>query len=561
MQQPTDTTHTLGRQRAAEYRWWVALALYVVVGLVAAVIYAGPAPQSRDAGGPSAERAIETLDMLLGEEQLIHAAGSQENEHVRVRLLGALSELGAETWVWPLDNENGHRGGMANIIARVPGERRSRPLVLATHYDACPQGPGAGDAGQCVAAILELLRVLKEQPLRYELWCVFTDGEERSEVEGRGLRGSSDLVKHTDFPWSSENPGSETPVIVNFDARGDRGAVLLYETHVDNFRAMQIAGSGLARPRVSSSLMVNVYRRLPNGSDFTTFRNAGWPGWNFAVIAGADRYHTAEDTIDNLSPRSIQHFASHAYHLTRRLDALGEEELRSIEDSEPAVFFDILGQFLVVYPASWNWIQLAVAAVLWLASWMLSKRRMRLSRCLLTIALIAAAVVVSGATGWAIARGLEAADVLPRRFVPHSEWICLLYPVVAAFIVAVTGRTLAARCTRSEIMFGTVFVLLALGAASSAYLSGGAYLFLWPALFLAVLLIVDARCEPLGWASDQWGLLACVVPAMLYAPTYVLLAQAMGPTAGVMITAGVALMLLPTLVPWATPTAPIQHGT
>lgn len=556
MRQPPNTNRGLAGERAAEYRWWSALSLYLIVGVVAALRYLGPAPQSHDASGPSASRAIETLDMLLGEEQRIHAAGSKENEHVRVRLLGALSELGAETWVLPLANDNGQRADMANIIARVPGQRRVRPLILATHYDACPQGPGAGDAGQCVAAILELLRVLKQQPLQYELWCVFTDGEERSPVEGRGLRGSSDLVARSDYPW-----GSEQPIVINFDARGDRGAVLLYETHVANLRAMRIVASALATPRVSTSLMVNVYRRLPNGSDFTTFRNAGWPGWNFAVIAGADRYHTADDTIANLSPRSIEHFAAHAYSLTRRLDTASEEELRSLEDSEPAVFFDILGQFLVVYPASWNWIHLASVGALWLASWLVSKRPIRLSRCWLTVGLIAGAVVACGIAGWAITRGLQAADVLPRRFVQHSEWICLLYPLAAAFSVAFLGRRLAAWCTRLEIMSGTLIVLLVLSAGASAYLSGGAYLFLWPATFLALLLIVDARYELPRRIGDRLGVLACVVPALLYAPTYVLLAQAMGPTAGALITVAVALMLLPTLVPWAAPTAPIQHAT
>lgn len=556
MQQPTPTVRTLAQERAAERRWWWALSMYLVVGLLAAVRYSGPAPQGRDADGPSAVRAIETLDMLLGEGEPVHAAGSPENEHVRVRLLGALSDLKAETWVWPLANANGLRGGMANIIARVPGEPRARPLILITHYDACPQGPGAGDAGQCVAAILELLRVLQEQPLRYELWCVFTDGEERGIEEKRGLRGSSDLVARTDFPW-----GDERPFVINFDARGDRGAVLLYETHGDNLKAMQIAASGLAAPRVSTSLMVNIYRRLPNGSDFTMFRNAGWQGWNFAVIAGADRYHTAEDNIANLSPRSIQHFASHAHSLTRRLDQLSEEELRSLEDSEPAVFFDLLGQFIVVYPASWNWGHLAVVSILALAGWYSARRRIRTSRCLLAIGLIAVAVVASGVVGWAITRGLQAADMLPRRFVRHSEWICLLYLVAALFVFAMLGRRLSARCTRSELLTAVVLALIALAAGSSAYVPGGAYLFLWPATAVALLLLVDAWWDLPGWMSQNLGALACIVPALLYAPTYVLLAQAMGPTAGATLTVAVALMLLPTLLPWADPATPAEHGT
>lgn len=352
MNRPPALSSSLAAERAIEASWWWLLALFVLLGLWGSIRYSGPTVSRRDSAGVSGVRAIETLDMLLGDEQLPHPAGSKENQFVRVRLLHALNELNAQTWVLGLTDGDGSRKDMANIVARIDGAPRGRPLILATHYDSSPLGPGAGDAGQCVAAILETLRVLKSQPSQYELWCLFTDGEER------GLWGATDLVARKDLPW-----GSELPLVINFDARGDQGAALLYETHAHNLQAMRVAASALAVPRVSTSLMVNVYQRLPNGTDFTRFRKAGWAGWNFAVIDGAERYHTADDTIENLSLRSIQHFASHAINFIRKLDSLTADELRSIDDSEPGVFFDVLGQFLIVYPASWNWWQLGLFLV------------------------------------------------------------------------------------------------------------------------------------------------------------------------------------------------------
>ena len=436
------------------------------------------------------------------------------------------------------------------LLQHLVAYRGARPLVLATHYDACPQGPGAGDAGQCVAAILETLRVLKTQPLHYDLWCIFTDGEER------GLWGAKDLVKRNDLPW-----GDAQPLVINFDARGDRGAALLYETHIKNLRAMVIASPALAPPKVSTSLMVNVYQRLPNGTDFTAYRQAGWPGWNFAVIGGAERYHTAEDTLGNLSPRSIQHFASHALNLVRRLDSLPAEELQSIEDSEPGVFFDLLGFVLITYPASWNWWQLGCAVVLWLAACVFARRRMRLGRVVLVAGSIAVALLVSGLTGWAIARGLKAADVLPRRYVNYGEMICLLYPLAAGLVVMSLARWLSRWCTRVEILAGLIFVLIAIGGTASQRFPGGAYLLLVPGCVLTIVLWIDCTLALPLRVDRLLGAMACAVPALLYSPTYVLLAQAMGPSYGALITTGVALMLLPTLLAWAPIAATVQHGT
>jgi hypothetical protein len=400
-----------------------------------------------------------------------------------------------------------------------------------------------------VAAIHETLRVLKEQPLKHELWCVLTDGEER------GMWGATDLTQRSDLPW-----GSAKPLVINFDARGDQGAVLLYETHVENLRAMQIAGPALAAPSVSTSLMVNIYQRLPNATDFTPYRKSGWAGWNFAVIGGAERYHTPNDTIQNLSRRSIQHFASHASSLVRKIDTLPPEQLQSIDDSERAVFFDLLGLTLLVYPATWNWWHLAAATVLWLVGWFFTTvPHGRVSRLLLVVGLIAVALAISGVAGWAITLALKSADVLPRRYINYGEIVCLLYPAAAAWIVLALARSLSIRCTRAEILSGIALVLLLIGAIACAKLPGGAYLLLLPACALSGLLAISGRWPLPRW-SDRWfGLIACSVPALLYAPTYVLLAQAMGATYGTLITTGVALMLLPTILAYAPTTTTGQH--
>lgn len=48
-----------------------------------------------------------------------------------------------------------------NVVARRPGTRGDGPaLLLMSHYDSVPSGPGAGDDASGVAIVLETLRAL-----------------------------------------------------------------------------------------------------------------------------------------------------------------------------------------------------------------------------------------------------------------------------------------------------------------------------------------------------------------------------------------------------------------
>src|SRR5690606_24624220 len=66
-----------------------------------------------------------------------------------------------------------------NILALLPGTGTEPGVLLASHYDSVAAGPGAGDAGAGVAAILEVARALRTQPaLPRSVWFLIGDGEE-----------------------------------------------------------------------------------------------------------------------------------------------------------------------------------------------------------------------------------------------------------------------------------------------------------------------------------------------------------------------------------------------
>ena len=53
---------------------------------------------------------------------------------------------------------------------------------------------------------------------------------------------------------------------------------------------------------VTSSMFYEIYRTLPNDTDFTVFKRAGIPGVNFAYIENSQHYHRPQDNQANLEP-------------------------------------------------------------------------------------------------------------------------------------------------------------------------------------------------------------------------------------------------------------------
>lgn len=85
-------------------------------------------------------------------------------------------ELAAHTW--------------NNFIVDLPGtELPKEVLILSCHFDAAPNAPGADDDGTGVAALLEIARVLKDQPMRRSVRLIFFNLEEV------GLKGSTEHVR------------------------------------------------------------------------------------------------------------------------------------------------------------------------------------------------------------------------------------------------------------------------------------------------------------------------------------------------------------------------------
>ncbi|HEY4421152.1 MAG TPA: M28 family peptidase, partial [Pseudonocardia sp.] len=265
------------------------------------------ATQPRPLGSPASDEARRYLvDRLRG-------AGLQvEVQHS----VGVRSAAGLATF-----------GRVDNIVATLPGRNPTGTVVLAAHYDSASMGPGASDDGASVAALLETVRSLcGDAQLRNDLVLLVTDGEEDGSIGAEAFIREHPLARHGG-------------IVLNWEARGVDGPSLMFETSPGNAGIVGLYTASVPHPRGDSSLG-EFYRALPNSSDFSTLRRAGFVGMNFAFVDGAARYHTASDSIANLEPGSLQHHGETMLALAR---AFGDADIPSLGADHDLVHFRLMG--------------------------------------------------------------------------------------------------------------------------------------------------------------------------------------------------------------------------
>ena len=502
----------------------------LAIELLVCRLYRGPEPKSADAPDDqfSAERAISIHETLFPNQP--HPGGSFQNQLVRDRLVETLQQLGLKVEVKQAVVESDAKVVLFNVLAEMPIRRdgkldaKARPLVLATHYDSCRTGPGAGDDGAAVTAMIETARALRfVGTLKRPVYLLFTDGEEL------GLLGAFQFVR-------SDPLSAKKPYVIAFDARGNRGPAVMYETHDGNSAAIAAWVSSLAKPKITGSMFAAVSRILPNSSDFRAFAPAGWQGFNFALIDGAHDYHQPSDNLANLDRRSVQHIGEHALSLAKVI-ASTDGDLPTT--SHNAVFFDVLGQFVVQYPSSWCLpLSLIAFAAIAVSNW----RRVRSPGVMRAFVLVPACVLTvvasSAAVGWFLSRLLRDVGVLPREFVWYGDWVVLGLLFVSAAISLGFARWTLRRCSGDGV-WAALWLWWGIASISVATVAPEfSHLLLVPSL-LAV--VPSITCSSIAARTT----LVSLVSAVLLVPVLHLLAITLGASAGMLLCPAFALALLP----------------
>ncbi|MDD3276741.1 MAG: M28 family metallopeptidase [Kiritimatiellales bacterium] len=240
----------------------------------------------RDAGGGGARRAAVMLD-------------------------GKLKALGIKTTIDTFSEETPN-GKMFfnNVLGRIPGKTK-RLIVLVSHFDTksgiSKDFQGANDSGSSSGVLMELARVLQERgPYETEFLIAFVDGEECRTQYGPhdGLHGSRHLAKQI----YDAGGAKMVEAVVVLDMVGDKDL---------NISIPQNSTRKLVKELffAAHELGVRPQFRIGPGNildDHVPFQIAGMPAvdvidFDYGSASGKNDYwHTASDTLDKLSIKSLQ---------------------------------------------------------------------------------------------------------------------------------------------------------------------------------------------------------------------------------------------------------------
>lgn len=332
------------------------LALILSGLLYAAHIWLTEPPQMISKLAPadqfSAERARDTLQILL-QQNTPHPVGSAANQFVKSQIEKQLNQLGIEHRTqrkWACRFQSNHCAMVENLVAEIKGQSATNKIVLMAHYDSVPTSIGAGDDGAAVAAILETARILQlEAPLKRGIVLLFTDGEER------GLLGAEAFFNH-------DSEADNISVVLNYEGSGSKGVVRVLRTSDQNEQLIR-SYLEIANPVSGNSLSNEIFKWMPNDTDFSVVNRRGLNGIDFSFAEERSHYHTPNDNLKNLNLSTLQHHGNSMLPLVREL--INAESISSSRDHE--VYTDPYGIGLHWSVASQPWLVLA-AAILWLVA-------------------------------------------------------------------------------------------------------------------------------------------------------------------------------------------------
>lgn len=237
-------------------------ALFLAAGLLAlllallfkSALLSLPDPSPPAPGGFDTNRALARLQRILG-PQVPHPVDSPANDAVRDRLLAEMRAVGLVPRVEDRFTCNGSAKGrtiacarVRNVVATI-GPAEGKHLLLVSHYDSTPAGPGASDDGIGMAAMLETAFLLRKEKLARPVTFLINEGEETGLIGARAFLDGDPVAPRVDS-------------LINLESRGVTGPAIMFETSRPNASAVAAFARSSARP-VANSMTTDFYHLIP----------------------------------------------------------------------------------------------------------------------------------------------------------------------------------------------------------------------------------------------------------------------------------------------------------
>ncbi|XXQ37585.1 leucine--tRNA ligase [Plasmodiophora brassicae] len=238
-------------------------------------------------------------------------------------------------------------------------ESKTHAMMLGTHTDSYPHTVGASDAGAPVAILLEVMRALAVAPgdLAHSVIFVFNGGEEF------GLQASHGFI--CCHPWAKSIRG-----FINLDAGGVGGREGLIQTGPNNYWIAKAYAEAAPHPHadvVGQDLFGSGV--VPSDTDFRVYaENGNIGGLDMLYYENSWLYHTKHDTIDAITPGSLQHTGDNVLSTIRHIME-SQLFLNLNEDGDeikqPAVYFTLKPFGYMICVTGRTAMQIEWIAIIW----------------------------------------------------------------------------------------------------------------------------------------------------------------------------------------------------
>jgi len=217
---------------------------------------------------------------------------------------------------------------MRNLIARFPGSKDC-VIVLASHYETNywlrnTSFVGANDGAATSALLLAIADQLRGKKLEgCSVWLAFFDGEESFTREWRtsdALWGSRRLAKK----WQEDGTSKKVKALLLADMIGDADLDIERDTNSTPWVEDLVLQ---AATHLGYQSFFFATTTAMQGDDHLPFAQVGIPVADIIDINygyNGSFHHTTEDTLDKLSPKSLQISGDVILETIRLLNGMGE---------------------------------------------------------------------------------------------------------------------------------------------------------------------------------------------------------------------------------------------
>ena len=426
---------------------------------------------------------------------------------------------------------------LKNVIVHIPANAENttgEAVMFMGHFDSVPMGQGASDDGVACATMLEAIRYYLDKmengyTLTNDLVFCFVNGEEYNLFGSRAFMnefvGFDNIVERIKFG-------------TNLESRGTDGTLIMFETAANNYKTVKLF-SEINKSAFTCSIATMVYDMMPNGTDFSNFKEA-YQGLNMANIGGGENYHTQNDAPENVG---LTYLSQQAQIVDAIIEKLGSYDLDLLYDAdESAIFFSYLNLTTVVYNHTVA-IMLAVVAIVLLAANILVsvyRKKNNFSKTSKGVLAIVVGLVLSAGVTYLLYYLFQLVAVLFGVIDIHMVGTITYSNVAIVIAIGLTALAVTVITThfatkwmkiqRRDITRAFAYIHATLGIVLSFVLADASYLFIFSGILLLINELLITCIKKVDFASYHAELLVTALYFPVVSPVMFLATSALGMT-------------------------------